>query len=113
MESIDNLSVDFQLKFPEEIDLQYKYKVLISLMSMLITQAEAITKEGLLNKQCNQNNETVNDIKKTEKELLSMIASRIVDGENKNEFINTINDFLLFRKSVFESNILDKIKKRI
>ena len=49
MESIDNLSVDFQLKFPEEIDLQYKYKVLISLMSMLITQAEAITKEGLLN----------------------------------------------------------------
>ena len=113
MESIDNLSVDFQLKFPEEIDLQYKYKVLISLMSMLITQAEAITKEGLLNKQCNQINETVNDIKKTEKELLSMIASRIVDGENKNEFINTINDFLLFRKSVFESNILDKIKKRI
>lgn len=113
MKSIDDLSVDFQLKFPEEIDLLYKYKVLISLMSMLITQAEAITKEGLLNKQCNQINETVNDIKKTEKELLSMIASRIVDGENKNEFINTINDFLLFRKSVFESNILDKIKKRI
>lgn len=113
MKSIDDLSVDFQLKFPEEIDLLYKYKVLISLMSMLITQAEAITKEGLLNKQCNQINKTVNDIKKTEKELLSMIASRIVDGENKNEFINTINDFLLFRKSVFESNILDKIKKRI
>lgn len=113
MKSIDDLSVDFQLKFPEEIDLQYKYKVLISLMSMVINQAEAITKEGFIKKQNVKVNETVNDIKKTEKELLSMIASRIVDGNHKNEFINTITDFILFRKSVFESNILDKIKSRI
>ena len=80
---------------------------------MVINQAEAITKEGFIKKQNVQVNETVNDIKKTEKELLSMIASRIVDGNHKNEFINTITDFILFRKSVFESNILDKIKSRI
>ena len=80
---------------------------------MVINQAEAITKEGLVKKQNIQVNETVNDIKKSEKELLSMIASRIVDGNHKKEFINTITDFLLFRKSVFESNILDKIKSRI
>lgn len=113
MKSIDNLSVDFQLKFPEEIDLQYKYKVLISLMSMVITQAETISKEGLLKEHSNNAYNTLNDIKKTENELLPMIASRIVDGQKKTEFINTINNFLLLRKIVFESNILDKIKSRI
>lgn len=113
MRSIDDLSVDFQLKFPEEIDLQYKYKVLISLMSMVITQAETISKEGLLKEHSNNANNTLNDIKKTENELLPMIASRIVDGQKKTEFINTINNFLLLRKIIFESNILDKIKSRI
>lgn len=111
---IKDISVDLSLKFITEKNIKDKYEISLGAILNVVRITDCIIQKDLLKDNFYENIESLlKDVTKNEKELLPVIYSAIKESEERNKLIKAVNDFILYRKGLCNSEFLDKIRSRV
>ena len=111
---IKDISVDLSLKFTTEKNIKDKYEITLGAILNVVRITDSIIQKELLKDNFCKNIESLlKDVTKNEKDLLPVIYSAIKESEERNKLIKAVNDFILYRKGLCNSEFLDKIRSRV